>query len=156
MLFERFASPLRQGVELSEQHVVRPLEVEAGLALLAFGQLRRNCRLQGGIEIEREQAVGQTNVEVVDAGGHRCPTDEARIDFDLTGPAIWRGGYNSGIVDSTNNRYLSTECGINRIAIRSTTTPGTITLTARREGLVSGTLELRSLPKQDELTSTPQ
>lgn len=100
--------------------------------------------------------VALVDVEVVDADGHRCPTDEARIDFDLTGPAIWRGGYNSGIVDSTNNRYLSTECGINRVAIRSTTTPGTITLTARRQGLVSATLELHSLPKQDELSSTPQ
>ena len=36
------------------------------------------------------------DVEVVDAQGRRCPTDEARVDFKLDGPAIWRGGYNSG------------------------------------------------------------
>ena len=41
--------------------------------------------------------------------GRRCPTDEARVDFTLTGPGIWRGGYNSGIVESTNNLYLNTE-----------------------------------------------
>ena len=32
------------------------------------------------------------DVEVVDAQGRRCPTDEARVDFKLDGPAIWRGG----------------------------------------------------------------
>jgi beta-galactosidase len=51
--------------------------------------------------------------------GLRCPTDAGRIDFTCTGPAIWRGGYNSGVVDSTNNLYLSTELGINRVAVRS-------------------------------------
>jgi beta-galactosidase len=95
--------------------------------------------------------VALVDVEVVDAEGRRCPTDEARIDFDLTGPAVWRGGYNSGIVDSTNNRYLSTECGINRIAIRSTTVAGAITLVAQRKGLKSATLELRCLPMDNHL-----
>ena len=62
------------------------------------------------------------DVEVVDAQGRRCPTDEARVDFKVDGPAIWRGGYNSGIPNSVNNLYLDTECGINRVAIRSTLT----------------------------------
>jgi beta-galactosidase len=75
------------------------------------------------------------DVEVVDANGRRCPTNEARMDFSLEGPAIWRGGYNSGKVNSINNTFLNTECGINRVAIRSTQTPGTITLTATRAGL---------------------
>jgi beta-galactosidase len=84
------------------------------------------------------------DVEVVDATGRRCPTDEARVDFKVTGPAIWRGGYNSGIVGSTNNLYLSTECGINRVALRSTLEAGKITLTATRDGLKSGTAEIES------------
>ncbi len=29
------------------------------------------------------------DIEVVDAQGRRCPTDEARVDFKLEGPAIW-------------------------------------------------------------------
>jgi beta-galactosidase len=33
------------------------------------------------------------DVEVVDAQGRRCPTDDARMDFKATGPAVWRGGY---------------------------------------------------------------
>jgi beta-galactosidase len=86
------------------------------------------------------------DVEVVDAQGRRCPTDDARIDFQVQGPAIWRGGYNSGIPNSINNLYLLTECGINRVAIRSTLTPGTITLTASRDGLASAKCQVESHP----------
>jgi beta-galactosidase len=86
------------------------------------------------------------DVEAVDANGQRCPTDDARVDFKLDGPAIWRGGYNSGKTNSTNNLYLNTECGINRVAIRSTDTAGKITLTASRDGLDSDTVEVDSKP----------
>jgi len=79
--------------------------------------------------------VALIDVEVVDAQGRRCPTDEARVDFKVDGPAIWRGGYNSGKINSINNLWLDTECGINRVAIRSTFKPGTITITATRAGL---------------------
>ena len=93
--------------------------------------------------------------EVVDAGGQRCPTDDARVDFDwhsegrsvsATGPAIWRGGYNSGKTNTVNNLYLNTECGINRVAMRSTLMPGTIVLTAKREGLQPATITIESKP----------
>jgi beta-galactosidase len=90
--------------------------------------------------------VALVDFEVVDAQGRRCPTDEARVDFDITGPAIWRGGFNAAKLNTTNNKFLDTECGINRVAIRSTPTAGTITLTARREGLKSGTLEIKTVP----------
>jgi beta-galactosidase len=86
------------------------------------------------------------DVEVVDAQGRRCPTDEARVDFKLAGPAIWRGGYNSGKINSVNNLWLDTECGINRVAIRSTFSVGKITLTATRDGLEPATVELNSNP----------
>jgi beta-galactosidase len=86
------------------------------------------------------------DVEVVDAKGRRCPTDEARVDFKLDGPAIWRGGYNSGITNSINNFWLNTECGVNRVAIRSTLQPGTITLTATRAGLDPATVKIESHP----------
>ena len=84
------------------------------------------------------------DVEVVDAQGRRCPTDEARVDFKLAGPAIWRGGYNSGKINSINNLWLDTECGINRVAIRSTTSPGEITLTATRNGLKAAIVQIES------------
>jgi beta-galactosidase len=99
--------------------------------------------------------VALIDFEVVDAKGERCPTDDARVDFtwesvgrtvSATGPAIWRGGYDSGKPNSTNNLYLNTECGINRVAMRSTLMPGTIRLTAKREGLQPGTVTFDSKP----------
>jgi len=94
------------------------------------------------------QADGQDaafiDFEVVDAKGQRCPTDDARVDFAITGPAIWRGGYNSGKIDTTNNLYLNTECGINRVSVRSTLSPGTISITATRAGLKSAQTQMVS------------
>jgi beta-galactosidase len=86
------------------------------------------------------------DVEVVDAGWRRCPTDEARVDFKLDGPAIWRGGLNSGKTNSVNNLWLDTECGINRVAIRSTLKPGTVILTASRPALESASVRIESKP----------
>jgi beta-galactosidase len=37
-----------------------------------------------------ESDVALTDFEVVDAQGHRRPTDQARVDFDTTGPVICR------------------------------------------------------------------
>ena len=84
--------------------------------------------------------------EVVDAQGRRCPTDEARVDFSVSGPVIWRGGFCSDKLNTTNNLYLDTECGINRVSIRSTLTPGTITVTATRAGLTPATVTIQSQP----------
>jgi beta-galactosidase len=90
--------------------------------------------------------VALIDFEVMDAQGRRCPTDEARVNFTVTGPVVWRGGFNAAKLDSTNNLYLDTECGINRVAIRSTTTPGVITVTATREGLTGATVKVESKP----------
>jgi beta-galactosidase len=86
------------------------------------------------------------DVEVVDAQGRRCPTDQARVDFNISGPGIWRGGYNSGKEGSINQLFLDTECGISRVSVRSTLTPGVVTLSARRAGLRPATLRIESLP----------
>ncbi len=86
--------------------------------------------------------------EVVDKNGNRCPLDHGRVDFTISGPAIWRGGYNSGKANSTNNLYLDTESGINRVAVRSLLKAGTVTITAKREGLKVASITLKSLPFQ--------
>jgi beta-galactosidase len=108
----------------------------------------------GGLRADGED-VALIDFEVVDASGERCPTDDARVDFtwastgravSATGPAIWRGGYNSGKTNSTNNLYLNTEGGINRVAMRSTLLPGTFTLTASREGLKPATITINTKP----------
>ena len=76
-------------------------------------------------------------VEVVDREGRRCPTDNHLIRFQLEGPAEWRGGIAKS--PDFDNYILSTElpveCGVNRVLVRSTTTPGTIRLSASARGL---------------------
>jgi beta-galactosidase len=90
--------------------------------------------------------VALVDVEVVDAQGRRCPTDQARVDFEISGPGLWRGSYNSGKEDSTNKKFFDTECGINRASVRSMLTPGVVTVTASRPGLTPATLRLESKP----------
>jgi beta-galactosidase len=97
----------------------------------------------GGLQADGADVV-LIDVEAVDANGMRVPTDDARVDFTCSGPGVWRGGYNSGKVDSTNNLWLNTELGINRVAVRSGFAPGTITVTAKREGLKSAEVSVVS------------
>ncbi|WP_418262584.1 glycoside hydrolase family 2 protein [Flavobacterium faecale] len=93
--------------------------------------------------------------EVVDKDGNRCPLDHDRVDFTISGPGIWRGGYNSGKEKSTNNLYLDTECGINRVAIRSLLKAGTVKITATRKGLkpASITIQSNAIALKDGLTT---
>jgi beta-galactosidase len=101
--------------------------------------------------------VAMFDVEVVDATGLRVPTygpttkatdnqptGEPKITFAVTGPGTWRGGVNESMTNSTNNLYLYTEAGINRVFIRSQTTAGDITLTASSPGLTSATATVTS------------
>jgi beta-galactosidase len=88
--------------------------------------------------------VALIDVEVLDANGERVPTDDDRIDFTCDGPGVWRGGYNSGKINTTNNLYLNTEAGINRVSVRSTLSPGTITVSASRRGLKSAQVQIEA------------
>ena len=113
----------------------------------------------GGLRADGSD-VALIDVEALDANGERCPTFQQRCDFTCTGQAIWRGGYNSGKEKSINNLYVDLECGINRVAVRSTLTPGTITVRATVKGLPPASIEIAShppsglpqLPAQPELT----
>jgi len=86
------------------------------------------------------------DVEAVDAQGQRCPTVQQRVEFETSGPAVWRGGYNSGKTNSINSTLLDLECGVNRVAIRATRTAGEITLRAKSDGLKPATITLQSQP----------
>lgn len=90
--------------------------------------------------------IAMIDVEVVDAEGRRVPTDQARIDFTVTGPGVFEGGWNSGKLNSVHKSYVDTEAGINRVFVRSTRTPGTITVTATRDGLTLGQTTFTSQP----------
>ena len=87
------------------------------------------------------------DVEVVDAEGRILPLDYERIDFEITGPAVFLGGYNSGIKDLNHDPgYVYAECGTNRVFIRSTREAGLITITATRPGLPPASVTITSKP----------
>lgn len=90
--------------------------------------------------------IALVDVEVVDADGNRVSDFQQRADFAVNGPVIWRGGYDSGKINSTNNLYLDLEAGINRVALRATGASGAITLKTTSEGLRSATLTIQSQP----------
>jgi len=85
------------------------------------------------------------DVEAVDAKGDRCPTFQKRVDFETTWPGIWRGGYNSGKIKSTNNTYLDLESGINRVAVRATRTAGAVTVRVKGADLRPASVTVGSI-----------
>ncbi|HTS19890.1 MAG TPA: DUF4982 domain-containing protein [Verrucomicrobiae bacterium] len=99
----------------------------------------------GGLRADGSD-IALIDVEAVDANGERCPTFQRRVDFACDGPLIWRGGYNSGKTNSINHKHLDLECGINRVAVRSTLRPGEITVTASCSGLTTSTVKILSHP----------
>lgn len=92
------------------------------------------------------------DVEAVDANGNRCLTFDGTVNGkqttfeinDADGTCIWRGGYNSGIEGSTNNKYLCLQGGVNRVAVRTTMQAGKITVTASTDGLIPATYTTQS------------
>jgi beta-galactosidase len=105
--------------------------------------------------------VAYFDVEVVDDKGRVCPLDYSRIDFEVTGPAEFLGGYNSGVKDLKHDKsYVYAECGTSRVFIRSTREPGQITVTAKREGMKPVTETVSSVPFKIDSTGltklTPQ
>jgi beta-galactosidase len=86
------------------------------------------------------------DVEVVDAQGNRCPTALNPIQFEVTGPAEWRGGIAQGPDNCILSKTLPVECGVNRVIIRSLPQAGQIVLKARSEDLKPAVAELVSKP----------
>ena len=68
------------------------------------------------------------------------------IQFELAGPAEWRGGIAQGPDNYILAKRLPVECGVNRVLIRSTPAPGRIILTARSEGLEPASIDIQSRP----------
>ncbi|HEY2866625.1 MAG TPA: DUF4982 domain-containing protein, partial [Pyrinomonadaceae bacterium] len=90
--------------------------------------------------------VALIDVEVVDKTGNRCPTALNMIDFNVSGPAEWRGGIAQGPGNYILSKSLPVEGGVNRVLLRSTTKAGKIVLGARAAGLKSAEIELISKP----------
>jgi len=92
------------------------------------------------------QDVVLIDVEAVDADGNRHPTVQQRVDFEVEGPGIWRGGYNSGKVNSVNHPFLDLEAGINRVAVRAARTAGSIVVRATSAGMPPASITIESRP----------
>ena len=94
-------------------------------------------------------------VEIVDKQGQRCPLDNRFIHWTLEGPAEWRGGIGKS-PDGDNyilSKDLPVEAGVNRVLVRSTTTPGQIRLTARANGMADAVMEWTSHPDAQQLNA---
>ena len=119
-------------------------------------------------------------VEVLDCEGRRCPLADPMLHFGLYGEGRWIGGIGTrnnqeylkdnekkdpNLLDSANKKNLSdnyvgamslpAECGVNRILVRSTTTPGQISLSVTADGLRPAylTLNTQQAPAADVLPS---
>ena len=124
-------------------------------------------------------------VEVLDKQGRRCPLDNSMIHFGIYGEGRWIGGIatrdntkfsfnkpkdaeakgEKALLDSSNKKNVSdnyvgalslpVECGVNRVLVRSTTTPGEICLSATADGLRPAylTLNTQQAPAADVLPS---
>ena len=108
-------------------------------------------------------------VEVLDKQGRRCPLDNSMIHFTIFGEGRWIGGIatrnnkeylkenekkDPTLLDSANKKNssdnyvgamsLPVECGVNRVLVRSTTTPGEIVLSVTADGLRPAYLTLNT------------
>lgn len=88
--------------------------------------------------------VALVDVEIVDKNGLRCPTNNAMIEFTLTGEATWLGGIAQGPHNYIFSKNLPVENGVNRIMLQSTTKSGTIHISAKSEGLQSSKIVLNT------------
>jgi hypothetical protein len=104
---------------------------------------------------------------VVDAAGNWCPTDSHFIKFKVTGPGSYRGGSDQFVTTGMPLTYhspmdseLAAEGGMCKVAVRSTFTTGTVTVTATASSgdLASGTASYNVYPfsEEDSSVSTRQ
>ncbi|MNQ57598.1 hypothetical protein D3C85_717620 [compost metagenome] len=100
--------------------------------------------------------VALVQIEVVDVNGNRCPTALNTINFELSGPAEWRGGLAQGHDNFILSKVLPVEGGVNRVLIRSLTQAGKISLSASADGLKPATvgLETINLPVDNGLATS--
>jgi beta-galactosidase len=121
--------------------------------------------------------------EMQDANGNRVPTASDNVTFSVTGPATYMGGTQQLVADPSWTNYyqdafsearntvigglpyaffhspgdpeLNFEGGLQKIALRSTFTPGTVTVTASAPGLTSGSVTLTSVAPPASSQSQP-
>ena len=90
---------------------------------------------------------------VVDENGNWCPQADNNLTFAVEGPGVYRGSYNFWVTPGKPLGYhapgdpeLQAEGGLMKVAVRSTFTPGEITVTATSPGLGSGIAKFMTVP----------
>jgi hypothetical protein len=98
--------------------------------------------------------------QVVDANGILNPTVSPNVTFSVNGPCVYRGGTDAFVTAGQAIGYhapldheLAAEGGMCKVAVRSTFTTGTVTVTATSPGLGSGTASYTILPVSTGQTS---
>jgi beta-galactosidase len=82
---------------------------------------------------------------IVDAQGNWCPTSTPNVTFGVSGPGNYRGGADNNtsggglFTHSPGDHELTAEGGMCKVAVRSTFTPGTVTVSATSGGLSGST-----------------
>ncbi|MBN1410193.1 MAG: DUF4982 domain-containing protein, partial [Spirochaetales bacterium] len=101
---------------------------------------------------------------VVDSNGNWCPTASGTINWSVSGPGNYRGGSDQFVTAGQPKTYhspldpnLAIEGGMCKVAVRSTFTSGTVTVTASSSGLTSGSASFTVYPLDSTAgpTSTP-
>jgi beta-galactosidase len=83
---------------------------------------------------------------VVDKSGNWCPTASGNMTWSVSGPGNYRGGADQLVTagqplgyHSPLDKELAIEGGMCKVAVRTTFTPGTVTITATSPNLGTGT-----------------
>ena len=79
------------------------------------------------------------------------------MDFAVSGPAFFLGGYNSGRFNGNGRQdsvighpFVYAECGTNRVLLRAGSEAGAVCLTAAAPGLAPAEVCLRTIPFRNE------
>ncbi len=90
---------------------------------------------------------------VVDEQGRWCPMADNVLHFDVSGHGTYKGSYNFYVAEGQPLSYhapgdheLQAEGGLMRVAVRTTFTPGPITVAVTSPGLVGGQATTSSTP----------
>lgn len=113
----------------------------------------------GGLRADGSD-VAYVDVEVLDAQGRVPPLCDLRIDFTVSGPVQFLGGYNSGRFEGNGRHdnvihqpFVFAECGVNRVMLRAGTKAGAVVLTARAEGLPPATVGIPMIAAETGILS---
>lgn len=83
--------------------------------------------------------------EVVDKSGRRCPLAQDLVSYEVSGPAVWRGGYwEEDARKYANQKELPVINGVHRVIVRSTEEPGVINVRATAPGVKSMAVAIKA------------